>query len=59
MLSSLDPYEKKILSFNRTLNESIDVGRYYFVVVVDEKGKNNDPKQKNNTFVWKRPIVVE
>jgi hypothetical protein len=56
---SLKSKKRRTLQIERFLNRSLDPGSYYLVTVVDEEGRNNDPKPKNNKFVWKTKVTIQ
>jgi hypothetical protein len=51
--------KKRTLQIERFLNKSIEAGDYYLVTIVDEEGHNNDPKPKNNKYVWKSKVTIQ
>lgn len=56
---SLKSKKKRSLQIERFLNKPIEAGSYYLVTVVDEEGLNNDPKPKNNKFVWNNKVTIQ
>jgi hypothetical protein len=56
---TLKSKKKRTLHIERFLNKSVEAGSYYLVTVVDEEGRNNDPKPKNNRFVWKDKVTIQ
>jgi hypothetical protein len=51
--------ETRTLQIERFLSKPVDPGRYFFVTILDEDGRNNDPKPKNNKFVWKNKVTIQ
>jgi hypothetical protein len=56
---SLRSKKKRALQIERYLKKTIEPGTYFFVTVVDEAGHNNDPKPKNNKFVWEKKVIIK
>ena len=56
---ALQSKKKRTLQVERFLNKSVQAGKYFLVTVVDEEGHNNDPKPKNNKFVWKSKVTIK
>jgi hypothetical protein len=48
-----------MLQIERVLNKSIEAGSYFLVTVVDKEDRNNDPKPKNNKFVYRNRVSVK
>lgn len=57
-LRAVNAGKAKTLKLKNRLRADIEAGLYYLIAVVDEQGLNNDPKQKNNTFVWKNQVTI-
>jgi hypothetical protein len=57
-LRSLDYKKKKTIRLNSNLPEYVKSGEYYLFISVDEKGRNNDPQPKNNTYIFTKKINV-
>ncbi len=53
------PKRMRMLQIERILNKSVKAGSYFLVTVVDEEGRNNDPKPKNNKFVYTSKVTVK
>jgi hypothetical protein len=56
---SLKSKKNRTLQIERYLNKPVETGSYYLVTVVDEEGRNNDPKLKNNKFVSKSKVTIQ
>jgi hypothetical protein len=54
----LESKKKRTIQLEKFLKKSIEPGDYYLVTVVDEDGRNNDPKPKNNKYVWKNKVTI-
>jgi hypothetical protein len=48
-----------MLQIERVLNKSIGAGSYFLVTVVDKEDRSNDPKPKNNKFVYTSRVSVK
>jgi hypothetical protein len=56
---SLKSKKKRSLQIERFMNKSVEAGSYFLVTIVDEESRNNDPKPKNNKFVWKNEVTIQ
>jgi hypothetical protein len=57
-LGALKANKTKTLRLRDTLHAPVEPGSYYLVAVVDPKGRNNDPRTRNNLGVSTKKVVI-